>query len=440
MKGLIFTYLLTYGGAFASLLNPFVGLLIYVCFAILRPEFLWHWSIPAGNYSRIVALGLLLGWLLNGCGRWDLGRATGIVVSLIAFFLWSCLSFTQASDSEVALRWVEMQGKVVLPFVVGITLIESTRQLKQLAWVIVLSHGFVAYELNLSYYSGFNVIHEIGFGGMDNNSFAISLCACAGLAFFLGLNAEKWWQKAAAFSSAALMAHSVFFAFSRGGMLGLIITAATSFLLIPKTTKHYLTFAVAIGIAIRLAGPQVIERFATVFSGQEQRDMSAQSRLDMWKICLEQMLASPLLGLGPHQFPVHAHEFGLTRGKEAHSLWLQIGAELGFPGLAFLLGFYGLCVVRLWPWVRGKWVPDDPWFVDIARMVIASLAGFAVSAQFVSLPGLETPYYIVLLGAGALKLGGCHHAASIRPRLPQYREKPRLKVPRVGSRMPIPAQ
>jgi hypothetical protein len=37
-------------------------------------------------------------------------------------------------------------------------------------------------------------------------------------------------------------------------------------------------------------------------------------------------------------------------------------------------------------------------------MVIASITGFAVSAQFVSLVGLEAPYYVVLMGAGALKL------------------------------------
>jgi probable O-glycosylation ligase (exosortase A-associated) len=406
MKGLFFTYLLTYGGAFASLINPFVGLLIYVCFAIIRPEFLWHWSVPAGNYSRIVAIGLLIGWAFNGCGRWQLGRSGAIVGALVAFFVWACVSLPQARDQDVAWRWVEMQGKVVLPFVVGITLIESVAQLKQLAWVIVLSHGYVAYELNLSYYAGFNVIHQIGFGGMDNNSFAISLVACVGMAFFLGLNAGKWWQKVIAFTAAGLMVHSIFFSFSRGGMLGLIITAGVSFLLIPKGPKQYLTFAVAVLIAVRLAGPQVVERFSSVFAGREERDASAQSRVDMWMICLRQMGERPLLGLGPHQFPVNAHEFGLTRGKEAHSLWLQIGAELGVPGLAFLATFYGLCVCRLWPWLRAKGAPVDPWFTDTARMVVAALMGFAVSAQFVSLPGLETPYYVVLLGAGALKLGG----------------------------------
>jgi hypothetical protein len=37
-------------------------------------------------------------------------------------------------------------------------------------------------------------------------------------------------------------------------------------------------------------------------------------------------------------------------------------------------------------------------------MVIASLAGFVVAAQFVSLDLLEHPYYITLIGAGLLKL------------------------------------
>lgn len=404
MKGLIFTYLLTYGGAFVSLLNPFVGLLIYVCFAIIRPESLWHWSVPAGNYSRIVAVGLLVGWVLNGCGNWRLGKAWALAACLAAYWLWAAISATQATDAEVAWSWVEMQGKIVLPVLVGFTLVESIPQLKQLAWVIVLSHGFVAYELNLSYYSGFNVIQQVGFAGMDNNSFSIAMCTSAGLAFFLGLNATAWWQKLLAFASAGLMVHTVFFAFSRGGMLGLVIIAVISFVLIPKKLKHYFTLVAALLVAIRLAGPEVVQRFSSVFVSQESRDESAQSRLDMWKICLQIMSQYPILGLGPHQFPVHAHEYGLNRGKEAHSLWLQIGAELGVPGLVFLGSFYAICAARLWPFARGRRPSANEWYTDTARMVVSGLTGFAVSAQFVSLPGLESPYYIVLLGGGVLKL------------------------------------
>jgi hypothetical protein len=45
---------------------------------------------------------------------------------------------------------------------------------------------------------------------------------------------------------------------------------------------------------------------------------------------------------------------------------------------------------------------EDTWFADSARMTIASLVGFMVSAQFVSLEALEIPYYVALLGAGSL--------------------------------------
>ena len=66
---------------------------------------------------------------------------------------------------------------------------------------------------------------------------------------------------------------------------------------------------------------------------------------------------------------------------------------------------------------RATYPAADPWFRDVARMVIASLTGFAVSAQFVSLVGLEAPYYVALLGAGALKLASVPAPAPVTVRL-----------------------
>jgi O-antigen ligase len=126
--------------------------------------------------------------------------------------------------------------------------------------------------------------------------------------------------------------------------------------------------------------------------------------MDLWKTCIGIMIQSPVFGIGPGNFMPKAPLYGYPLGKIAHTLWLQVGAETGMIGLGFLVSFYGLCLLRLWPMVREKNPVADPWFRDIARMVIASITGFAVAAQFVSMAGLETPYYIVLLGAGALKL------------------------------------
>ena len=402
--GLIFTYALTYGGAVASLFDPYIGLLIYVCFSIIRPESLWPWSVPHGNYSRIICIALLIGWVLNGFGNWQFGRARAVVGFLIAFWAWVLISSLTAAQPSVSLAWAEELTKVVLPFVVGLTVIDSVIKLKQLAWVIVLSQGYVAYDLNMAYYSGFNRLNEIGFGGMDNNCMGIAMVTCSGLALFLGLNAPRWWQKCIAFACVALMIHCVLFAFTRGGMLGLIIMAVIAFFLTPKRGWHHLALFAIVLLGLRLAGPQVIERFMTTFADKETRDGSAESRMQMWQTCVGIMAKNPVLGIGPRHFPLTAHEYGYNPGKEAHTLWLQVGAETGFPGLFFLASFYGVCVMRLWQFTRESTPVSDPWFRDTARMVIASITGFAVSAQFVSLAGLEAPYYVVLLGAGALKL------------------------------------
>jgi probable O-glycosylation ligase (exosortase A-associated) len=403
MKGQIFTFVLTYGGAAAALVSPFHGLLVYIAFAIIKPEAMWFWSVEPGHYSRIVALALLVGWALHGFGNWSLGRARLVVGALVGLLAWAALGAMHAPDEELAWGFVEALAKIVLPVVVGITTIDSVAKLKQLAWVIVLSQGFVAYELNFTYYLGYSRVQDIGFAGLDNNSVAIAMVSCVGLAFFLGLHAPGWWCKAIALTAAALLAHAVLITFSRGGMLALVAVGLVSFLLVPKRPRHTVALIIALVIVFRLAGPEVRSRFLSSFDA-DQRDRAAQTRIELWVACWDTMLKRPALGVGPDHWPRVAQEYGWPAGKEAHSLWLQTGAELGFPGLLFLAGYYGLCVAFLWPLTRARRTVPDPWLRHLARMVIPSLVGFAVAAQFVSLEALEVPYYIALLGAGVLKV------------------------------------
>jgi probable O-glycosylation ligase (exosortase A-associated) len=403
MKGLVFTYLLTYGGALASLFNPFIGLLVYVSFAIIRPEHMWYWSVPQGNYSRIVAMGLLIGWAFKGLGSWSFRQARPIVFALLAYWLWSAILAIGAPNPDVAWAFVEILSKIVLPFLVGITTIDSLQKLKTLAWVILLSQGYAALEFNLSYLQGYNRLAEEGFGGMDNNGNAIALVTCVGLAFFLGLHAARWWCKAIALGAAALMTHAILFSNSRGGMLSLIVTGAMTFVLLPKRPVYFLLFATGILLTWRLAGPQVIARFETAFAGSGERDASAESRVQLWAACWDSMQNEPL-GLGPDHFPLIVEKYGFRRGKQAHSLWMQLGADLGFPGLFLILLFYLTCIRRLWPLARNRRPELDPSFGHLARIVISSLTGFIISAQFVSVTAVELPYYLALIGAGILKL------------------------------------
>jgi O-antigen ligase len=406
MSGLIFTYCLTWGGAAAALFNPFFGLLVYVVFAILKPDGIWHWAVPrGGNYSRIVGIGMLIGWALNGFGSWNLGKARGMVIAIALFMMWSIFSAMQATDPDKGWDFVDNMLKIVIPIVVGVTLIDSVSQLKQLAWVIVLCQAYLAYEANMNYWSGNNIVRDQGLPGLpDNNGVALTMHTCAILAFFLGLHSPGVWRKLVAFGAALLMVHTVLFSGSREGMLGLMATGIVAFLLIPKRPWHFFAFAVALALALRLAGPDVRDRFSSIFVDPEERDSSSQSRLKLMGDCCDAMLRKPILGHGPANFSVISPQYGWPEGKQGHTLWLQLGAEMGVPGLVFLLTYYGICVLRLWPIARSQDSTHDPWLADGARMVIASLAGFFVCTQFNNLYGVEVPYYVAMLGAGVLKL------------------------------------
>jgi hypothetical protein len=68
------------------------------------------------------------------------------------------------------------------------------------------------------------------------------------------------------------------------------------------------------------------------------------------------------------------------------------------------MGFFLTAIWRCWLLLQRTKNDPDAWFADSARMTIASLAGFMVAAQFVSLEALEIPYYVVLLGAGSVTI------------------------------------
>ena len=405
--GFVLINVLTIGGALAALVNPFVGLLIYIGFSILKPEALWYDAVPAGNYSRIVGVTMLASWALHGFGRWRLGAGGAVAAALIAYWIWIVLGATLAPQPGPAFEFVGNATKIILPFLVGMTTIDSTAKLRQLAWVIVLSQGAVAAALNLDYLGGFNRLVEAGFAGMDNNTTAAALVTCVGLAFFLGVGASRWQHKVIAFACALLTAHVILFSQSRGGMLALIATGLIAFFLLPRRGGYYVLLALVVLFVLQMSTDEARTRFLTTFADPAERDASAQNRLQLWHDSFDVMMKNPLLGCGPAHWPLIADQYGWPPGTAAHCLWLQTGAELGVPGLALLLTFYGACAIRLWPLARRHAEQsqfDDPWLHDAARMVLAALAAFVVAAQFLTIPGLETPYYVALLGASALKL------------------------------------
>src|SRR5262245_58351011 len=139
MKGLILIYGVTFIGSITALRSPLVGLYIYVGFAVLRPEGLFGWAGDLSGISLVVGIATLIGWMLNGCGSLRFGRGRAIVAALVAFFVWSAISATQAQDTAAAYESLVTMAKFVMPFLIGATLLESEKDLRTMLWIIVLA-------------------------------------------------------------------------------------------------------------------------------------------------------------------------------------------------------------------------------------------------------------------------------------------------------------
>ncbi len=102
MKGLLFTYLVTFSGTLMALFNPFYGLLAYVALAVVKPDAMWPWAVTSGRFSLIVALAMLVGWSYSRRSQIQFGRS-GVLVGILWTYLgWSAFLALFADNQEQA--------------------------------------------------------------------------------------------------------------------------------------------------------------------------------------------------------------------------------------------------------------------------------------------------------------------------------------------------
>jgi len=403
MKGLILTYLVTFAGSVAALRYPLIGLQVYVGFAVLRPQAIFGWAGDISNISLIVGIAMLIGWTFERFGSWRFGRGRATVFALMLFAGWYVLSATQAIDRDAAFVAVQQFAKTVLPFLIGVTLLKEEKDWRRMLWILVLAQGYVGFELNVDYLVKGRNTANIGFGGMDNNFLGLSMVTTIGPAVALALASKTWLQRLVATAAAALILHTTLLTFSRGAMVGLVAVAFTAFVMMPKRPKYMAAVVLTVLLAVRLTGPELLARYQSSFVSAEERDGSAESRIDLWRDCLKVIHEYPFLGVGPWNWTVVAASYGWPPGKSAHSVWMETAAETGVPGAVFLILFFSSAAIRLWPIARARQTEANREEVALANGIVLSIVGFGVSGQFVSANNLELAYYVTMFGIAMLK-------------------------------------
>ena len=218
---------------------------------------------------------------------------------------------------------------------------------------------------------------------------------------------------------------------SRGGFLGVVAVfaaMAAGFHAVPRGRR--LRAAAAVAALLVVAGGGVYwEKMATLLNPSQDYNWAGKEqtgRMEVWKRGVGYMLDRPLLGVGASAFgiaegtisPLAARQelgHGL-KWSAAHNSFVQIGAELGFPGLAAFVLMLAAAFRALRARGRAR-APDGsvPDGAALAQALTATLVGYCVSGFFLSQAYSAYLYSILALVAGLATVSAASSLASPVP-------------------------
>jgi O-antigen ligase len=210
---------------------------------------------------------------------------------------------------------------------------------------------------------------------------------------------------------------------SRGGGLALIALVPVLLWGLPwRRSLQFLLLGIPLAFGAWFTAPVSFrERMVSLFAGEEDYNQTDENgRIAIWKRGISYGVEHPVLGVGPGGFitqdGIGKAERGLQgKWSAAHNTYVQVFAEMGFPGLLLFLGLVASVWRVAWRAHRGR--PGDP--SSRRPEYLASLVAYLVAATFLSflfyhmtwilLAGLAT------MAAGAVRSDGAGADAASAP-------------------------
>ncbi|MBK7142902.1 MAG: O-antigen ligase family protein [bacterium] len=316
----------------------FFGLVVYLAVFTLRIGEMY----PALAALR---LELLLGGSLSVmtllANKYRYGSLMIPRSSLNTFFLFilvamgMSLMLSACKDCTVDMT-IEMV-KLGIFFLMIILNVDTQKRLETFLWLFLILNFKLSFDIMWGYYHGAGIVKgdltraSGGNSTMDNfNGIAITMNTLIPFTYYLFLHYKSAFKKIIMGGMLALFVWTMIITGSRGGLLGFCAILG----LIWWQSKHkgvmafgLLAFAL---IAWTVLGDASKERYMTIFS--DDLDESSQGRIDSWIDGLQLFLTKPIFGVGAGAFAwARVENFGTY--LNAHSLYIQVIAELGLVGI-----------------------------------------------------------------------------------------------------------
>lgn len=192
----------------------------------------------------------------------------------------------------------------------------------------------------------------------------------------------KYWVMLAMPITGAM---TVMGASSRGGQIGMAFQAYYIFLKGKLSLRNLIIALSLVGLGYWAIPDEQKQRFAS--TGQ---DKTSQQRVLYWTHGIDMIKEHPFSGIGYFNFPryyedYYPHDMLYAHAELPHNIFIQIGTDMGIPGL-FVYGFLIFSGFKKTREIRAlaKDLPPDSIAVGLTKGLDASLFGFLVAGQFVT--------------------------------------------------------
>ena len=389
-------------GFVLSLRNRYIALLMYLWFALFRPQD-WLWiDITSLRVSMVLGAVLVLPALTTGLFP---NVTNPLSIGMILFLICSTVTQAVAVRPEIGWTWIVFLAWLFLASMMMITLVTSERRLAGVIAVISGSLAFHAAKAGLAFVLGGGTRFAAGLAGafVDNNGYALGTVMIIPILIAAGEGAGflyngRWlpWIRRAIWVAVPLCMFAVIGTYSRGGFLSLA-AACLAFVMLqrrPVRAVAGLLAVVAIALLIVPIPRSYVDRLQTMQTYQETGEESALSRWHFWAVGVRMVEDNPL-GIGLRQYEQAYDKYDFSNGRyghqrAVHNSHVQVLAEIGYPGAIVWTGMFMFAFFTCFR-VRKRSLDEslDPQFRRFlwttANGLIVSMFAFIVGGSFLSL-------------------------------------------------------
>ena len=358
-----------------------------------------------------ILLGVAVRWALTGERPASAARALLLVGPYVLVAIGSLLFSVEAASA--AGTATALSKDAVAAVLVGL-LLGKASSLRVVVWAMVGAGGFLAAISVFQFVTGSFGSSFAGFGlsSVENIVGTYDDIRISGplgdpnfygqlLIVVLPLALDRMWSEKALHlrvlgaAAAALVAAATVFTFSRGAALAMVAVLAMMAFVHRPSIRSIAAVAFVAAMAIPFMPPGYVDRLTTVTDvGTVEGSTDASIRGRTAEITAGWLMFAdrPLTGVGYGLYDEHYQEYvsGLgiemrSEARDAHSLYLEVAAETGIPGIAAM----GAVIIGAFLALqRGRRRFDELGLAEyarIARALTASLVGFLITGLFLHL-------------------------------------------------------